>query len=150
MPRLSGLHRRQQWLTLIVSWPFLSQLPHNHHLSPHYLTIINDSEHDFPWWQWQLPFITLQQQTQWWFPLHHFTNYNNPVSSQNLFHHLMTYDNLSPLPHNSPISLLPWGVSMLTQQEDTFAREQVCVTVTWQHCCDKVYLFHINYKREKN
>ena len=32
------------------------------HLSPHYFTMMNDSNHNFPW-RWRLPFITLQQQT---------------------------------------------------------------------------------------
>ena len=118
----------------------LSLLPHNYHLSPRYFTTTNDSDHDFPWWQWWLPFITLQQQTQRQFPLHHFMNYDNPISSQIPFHHLMTYNDLSPSPHDSPIpfpSLLPWRISMSMQQEDIFTGEQVCAMVTWWHVSPK-------------
>ena len=112
----------------------------NNNLSPCYFTTMNDSNHDFPWWQWWLPFIALQQQiatdnnnnnspfTTSWLTTTSFHHKSPFIASQlmtTFLHCLKTY--LSPFPVSSH-NVFPcqWDKKVVSLQN----------RFTWQSCDD--------------
>ena len=124
----------------------LSPSPHNSTTFPHYFTTMNDSDYDFSWWRLWLPLSDYD--LSWWqlrlplsspydnkhdnnSPSHHLRQpcfITNPISTPHDLRQLISITSPIPFP-----SLPRWHVPMSMQQENIFAREQVCVTVAWQH-----------------